>query len=101
MIDQRGLRPAARISHLERVVADVEASDEAAQRAVFSARECAADVLAVQTHCHRRAFDAGRRHDIEQRVAAADQIGTVRRSDKHTSELKSLIRISYAVFCLK
>src|SRR3546814_4216606 len=84
MIDQRGLRPAARILHLERVVADVEASDEAAQRAVFSARECAADVLAVQTHCHRRAVDAGRR-----------------RSEEHTSELQSLMRISYAVFCLK
>src|SRR3546814_8866515 len=37
--------------------------------------------------------DAIRRHDVE-RVAE-------RRSEEHTSELKSLMRISYAVFCLK
>src|SRR3546814_10606133 len=28
-------------------------------------------------------------------------LGTVRRSEEHTSELQSLMRISYAVFCLK
>src|SRR3546814_6873253 len=28
-------------------------------------------------------------------------VGAVRRSDEHTSELQSLMRISYAVFCLK
>src|SRR3546814_6708870 len=27
--------------------------------------------------------------------------GSVRRSEEHTSELQSLMRISYAVFCLK
>src|SRR3546814_6007249 len=27
--------------------------------------------------------------------------GTTRRSEEHTSELQSLMRISYAVFCLK
>src|SRR3546814_6106523 len=27
--------------------------------------------------------------------------GTARRSEEHTSELQSLMRISYAVFCLK
>src|SRR3546814_7595280 len=31
--------------------------------------------------------------------AATEQIG--RRSEEHTSELQSLMRISYAVFCLK
>src|SRR3546814_7662909 len=30
-----------------------------------------------------------------------DQAGTVDRSEEHTSELQSLMRISYAVFCLK
>src|SRR3546814_10843718 len=30
-----------------------------------------------------------------------DQLGEISRSDEHTSELKSLMRISYAVFCLK
>src|SRR3546814_5661117 len=33
--------------------------------------------------------------DIEQRLARND------RSEEHTSELQSLMRISYAVFCLK
>src|SRR3546814_8454029 len=28
-------------------------------------------------------------------------VGEVRRSEEHTSELQSLMRISYAVFCLK
>src|SRR3546814_1893319 len=30
-----------------------------------------------------------------------DEGGTVERSEEHTSELQSLMRISYAVFCLK
>src|SRR3546814_674311 len=30
-----------------------------------------------------------------------DVRGTIRRSEEHTSELQSLMRISYAVFCLK
>src|SRR3546814_3416249 len=36
-------------------------------------------------------------------VHALDRIGHVfdRRSEEHTSELQSLMRISYAVFCLK
>src|SRR3546814_1005623 len=31
----------------------------------------------------------------------AERLGTQRRSEEHTSELQSLMRISYAVFCLK
>src|SRR3546814_6516907 len=33
--------------------------------------------------------------------AALDAAGHQRRSEEHTSELQSLMRISYAVFCLK
>src|SRR3546814_7983146 len=33
--------------------------------------------------------------------AAGSAGGTVARSEEHTSELQSLMRISYAVFCLK
>src|SRR3546814_1826737 len=38
-----------------------------------------------------------------QTVGAAQQLGlrTHQRSEEHTSELQSLMRISYAVFCLK
>src|SRR3546814_10826857 len=40
---------------------------------------------------------------VEDRIGhRADQIGRdVDRSEEHTSELQSLMRISYAVFCLK
>src|SRR3546814_10557676 len=38
-------------------------------------------------------------HEAGDRVAVAK--GEVRRSEEHTSELQSLMRISYAVFCLK
>src|SRR3546814_10109950 len=40
---------------------------------------------------------AGGRHRAEQTVGVPREI----RSEEHTSELKSLMRISYAVFCLK
>src|SRR3546814_9003815 len=45
---------------------------------------------------------AGEAHDVDQRRAqvVADDIGKAR-SEEHTSELQSLMRISYAVFCLK
>src|SRR3546814_18941633 len=36
-----------------------------------------------------------------QRIHAEQQRGLVERSEEHTSELQSLMRISYAVFCLK
>src|SRR3546814_5567764 len=39
-------------------------------------------------------------HRVRDRPAA-DQIGAPHRSEEHTSELQSLMRISYAVFCLK
>src|SRR3546814_3737992 len=36
-----------------------------------------------------------------QKRAAYDRFGHAARSEEHTSELQSLMRISYAVFCLK
>src|SRR3546814_1421531 len=36
-----------------------------------------------------------------QQLAARRNIGVMLRSEEHTSELQSLMRISYAVFCLK
>src|SRR3546814_10212941 len=51
------------------------------------------------------AVDAGEDHEPLRLVGATDQrLGSVEddaRSDEHTSELQSLMRISYAVFCLK
>src|SRR3546814_2842175 len=34
-------------------------------------------------------------------VTEAELAGHIRRSEEHTSELQSLMRLSYAVFCLK
>src|SRR3546814_1660575 len=39
--------------------------------------------------------------DARRRRAGADGRGARRRSEEHTSELQSLMRLSYAVFCLK
>src|SRR3546814_1987328 len=39
-----------------------------------------------------------RRGDLAARLVVAEE---ARRSEEHTSELQSLMRISYAVFCLK
>src|SRR3546814_3190042 len=41
------------------------------------------------------------RHDDAAVAAIAAAHGGHRRSEEHTSELQSLMRISYAVFCLK
>src|SRR3546814_4859663 len=46
-------------------------------------------------YCHRPDPDT----PVAETVAAMDTL--VRRSEEHTSELQSLMRISYAVFCLK
>src|SRR3546814_7399836 len=46
---------------------------------------------------HRRGTRA---HDQRQRARASGQLRNLGRSEEHTSELQSLMRISYAVFCL-
>src|SRR3546814_8887705 len=43
--------------------------------------------------------DGGLDHRPDERLAA--QVPVLQRSEEHTSELQSLMRISYAVFCLK
>src|SRR3546814_3565245 len=53
-----------------------------------------------------RHLDIARGDDDSQRFVIGDLVGAeqyrrVVRSEEHTSELQSLMRISYAVFCLK
>src|SRR3546814_4392892 len=43
----------------------------------------------------------GARHEVLQRHQTAYTDCSASRSEEHTSELQSLMRISYAVFCLK
>src|SRR3546814_4770022 len=47
-----------------------------------------------------RAFDVEMRHAMIAAIDGNFPAGTAR-SEEHTSELQSLMRISYAVFCLK
>src|SRR3546814_3570061 len=42
-----------------------------------------------------------RTYHVELRATAASYMASVSKSEEHTSELQSLMRISYAVFCLK
>src|SRR3546814_5957863 len=46
-----------------------------------------------------RRIDAAAHQELDDRVGAP--LGQHLRSEEHTSELQSLMRISYAVFCLK
>src|SRR3546814_10383204 len=45
-------------------------------------------------------LDVGSRSNLAARARFAHEVES-RRSEEHTSELQSLMRISYAVFCLK
>src|SRR3546814_7060770 len=70
--------------------------------------DCLARLRAARGVSQVRVVDNGSRDDtlaIVQRHAATDPrvhfIANPDRSEEHTSELQSLMRISYAVFCLK
>src|SRR3546814_8766624 len=50
----------------------------------------------------RRRLDGGPRHErFPDRDHVRRDVGRRTRSEEHTSELQSLMRLSYAVFCLK
>src|SRR3546814_8161819 len=60
------------------------------------------DIIASVQPYH--AIDDGRwavRRIGEERLKTSFAYGSLVRSEEHTSELQSLMRISYAVFCLK
>src|SRR3546814_7038686 len=51
---------------------------------------------------HRRGqLRSGRQQHADLLRARPDEVSALHRSEEHTSELQSLMRISYAVFCLK
>src|SRR3546814_6941483 len=57
-----------------------------------------------ETHGQHDLLAAGHRHQVRhllRRIALGHLQGAGERSEEHTSELQSLMRISYAVFCLK
>src|SRR3546814_1760931 len=86
---------------LAEVLVDDEAVGQAqARRQAHAARARGRAFLAERDHVVAEDAGAGAgAADVHAaRVALADQLG---RSEEHTSELQSLMRISYAVFCLK
>src|SRR3546814_5999404 len=52
-------------------------------------------------HCGRRRHSRQRQHGFRHPRTPHYAAGSAARSEEHTSELQSLMRISYAVFCLK
>src|SRR3546814_4077118 len=59
-----------------------------------------ADPLPAELEAQRLNWEVYNCQDLMQ-VAAASLLAWALRSEEHTSELQSLMRISYAVFCLK
>src|SRR3546814_12770678 len=52
-------------------------------------------------HSHTQRLEVGWADDLVEPALAVGAIDDGLRSEEHTSELQSLMRISYAVFCLK
>src|SRR3546814_8453106 len=67
-------------------------------RALEKAGGLAVDMLIIDLE---DAVPEGRKAEARAAMRAAVAAGFPGRSEEHTSELQSLMRISYAVFCLK
>src|SRR3546814_9692527 len=55
-------------------------------------------ILGLSVHCHVFQLPG---HPVQHQLLSSLTIYRILRSEEHTSELQSLMRISYAVFCLK
>src|SRR3546814_5047188 len=84
-------RAAARLSRIRRARRRAYGADRARDR--FDAARAARDRRGAGGQDRQRA--PARRHRLP------DRLRRRARSEEHTSELQSLMRISYAVFCLK
>src|SRR3546814_4797402 len=83
----------------------------------WSSDVCSSDLAAFSRDAYRQAIQGFAQHDLARQTAGTRRPGgEVKhillalaggrqpergRSEEHTSELQSLMRISYAVFCLK
>src|SRR3546814_9278625 len=91
----QALHPALRLLGLAGL--GLETVDEALQVRAFDLFLVVRDLLLAQL-LGALALEGGVVADVQLRAAALQVQG---RSEEHTSELQSLMRISYAVFCLK
>src|SRR3546814_6582503 len=69
------------------------------------AGSCIGRATCTRHKCTDDAFELGgvaevRQRDYGKRAIGAEAVDQADRSEEHTSELQSLMRISYAVFCL-
>src|SRR3546814_1148227 len=88
----RNRRPhAAHHSNVTRLTIDILDDDTLAEAGRKIAQDGALDLLIVATGLLHRRTDIRPEKSLRQ----------LERSEEHTSELQSLMRISYAVFCLK
>src|SRR3546814_9518254 len=88
-IDEEAGLLAARLAFLHQFD---DAARRGAPRLPGTAHRGAADRLAVHIVAER---------DVVERIVGLDQDDRKARSEEHTSELQSLMRLSYAVFCMK
>src|SRR3546814_7593091 len=82
---------------------DVKTYDD--YRDLIANKDIDAVVISTPDHWHAQpameAAIAGKHIYMQKPTSLTIQEGRMMRSEEHTSELQSLMRISYAVFCLK
>src|SRR3546814_7628126 len=87
---------------LERRLHGLLPQPDAQQRLCEAAAFHRAQLAAIKTECHMPGAEVqGYGITRQTFVYCADQACELLRSEEHTSELQSLMRSSYAVFCLK
>src|SRR3546814_10277987 len=91
------VRPAVARQAIEKDIGGDAARREPAREFIAFLVDHDIAIAAAGREDHRRAVGLHRAEDVEPRPD--DMVE--HRSEEHTSELQSLMRISYAVFCLK
>src|SRR3546814_1405929 len=97
------LFPYTTLFRSERHVLDADVGDQAMRAAlgIHVVEHRAAAVHGPVAHVEVAVADRGHAFDDAESPVHAGLADLVARSEEHTSELQSLMRISYAVFCLK
>src|SRR3546814_5018310 len=109
MIGQRGVPGMPRECRLRRMISSITALTDGLNRwddtdkseASDLARSIAKVARFTDEFARDQAILVGRPIEHAERVLANWEKARLNRSEEHTSELQSLMRISYAVFCLK
>src|SRR3546814_3471802 len=68
---------------------------------IYRRRDLPVKVVAVYSHWRKIEDPDGTQGWMHVRLLSDQPTAIITRSEEHTSELQSLMRISYAVFCLK